>query len=144
MITNLLLPETANTTATTTASNAYTEPSYTYNLEYDKDSQIRGHCDELKAMRQAIYKIMNTERYQYLIYSWNYGIELADLFGQPIPYVYAELQRRIREALLNDDRVTKVYNFEFSHNGGDVLAVFSVDTIYGTLTDIEKEVKALV
>lgn len=143
MTTTILLPE-AVTTTTAADTTAYTEPSYTYNLEYDKDSQIRGYCDELKAMRQAVYKIINTERYEYIIYSWNYGIELADLFGQPIPYVYAELQRRISEALLNDDRIVKVYNFDFSHNGGDVLAVFDVDTIYGTLTNVERAVQHIV
>lgn len=143
MTTTILLPESVTTT-TVADTTAYTEPSYTYNLEYDKDSQIRGYCDELKAMKQAVYKIINTERYEYIIYSWNYGIELADLFGQPIPYVYAELQRRISEALLNDDRIVKVYNFDFSHTGGDVLAVFDVDTIYGTLTSIEKEVSRIV
>lgn len=141
MTTNLLLPD---SNATTVADvSTYTEPSQTYNLEYDKDSQIRDYCDELKAMRQAIYKILNTERYKYIIYSWNYGIELEDLFGQPIPYVYAELQRRIEEALLNDDRITNVHDFEFSNNGGDVLAVFRVDTIYGTI-NASKEVKGIV
>lgn len=115
-------------------------PSKTYNLRYDKESQLEGYCYELAAMEQAIYKILNTERYEYIIYSWNYGIELADLFGKPIPYVYAELQRRIQEALLMDDRITKVYNFDFSNDKrGEVLTKFSVDTIYGTL-ELEKEV----
>ena len=70
-------------------------------------------------------------------------IELEDLFGQPIPYVYAELQRRIEEALLNDDRITNVHDFDFSNNGGDVLAVFQVDTIYGTIK-ASKEVQGIV
>ena len=115
------------------------QPSYTYALDYSRDSQIRGYTDELEAMKQAIYKIINTERYEYIIYSWNYGIELQDLFGQPIPYVYAELQRRISEALLADDRIIDVYGFEFGHNQGDVFTTFSVDTIYGTITDLRKE-----
>lgn len=115
------------------------QPSYTYALDYARDSQIRGFIDELEAMKQAIYKIINTERYEYIIYSWNYGIELQDLFGQPIPYVYAELQRRISEALLADDRIIDVYGFEFGHNQGDVFTTFSVDTIYGMITDLRKE-----
>lgn len=115
------------------------QPSYTYAIDYARDSQIRGFTDDLEAMKQAIYKIINTERYEYIIYSWNYGIELQDLFGQPIPYVYAELQRRIIEALLADDRIKDVYGFEFGHNQGDVFTTFSVDTIYGTIIDIRKE-----
>lgn len=62
------------------------QPSYTYNLRYDTEG-MGGFLDGLEAMRQAVYKIMMTERYQYAIYSWNYGVELADLFGQPIPFV---------------------------------------------------------
>lgn len=120
------------------------QPSYTYSIDYATDSQIRGFTDELKAMEQAIYKIINTERYEYIIYSWNYGIELADLFGQPIPYVYAELQRRIEEALLADDRVTNVYGFTFDHNGGDVYTSFNVDTIYGQIRDVRKELMNIV
>lgn len=120
------------------------QPSYTYALDYVRDNQIRGFTDELEAMKQAIYKIINTERYEYIIYSWNYGIELQDLFGQPIPYVYAELQRRISEALLADDRIKDVYEFEFGHNQGDVFTTFSVDTIYGTITDIRKELITVV
>lgn len=134
----MLLPESAEPVAV--ADIDYHPPSQTYALDYTTDSQVRGYCDEIAAMRQAIYKIINTERYQYIIYSWNYGVELADLFGKPIPYVYAEIQRRITEALLYDDRITKVYKFMFSHNRGDVLAVFDVDTIFGTITGVRKEV----
>lgn len=122
----------------------YTMPTKTYNLEYDKDSQIRGYCDEEKAMRQAIYKIINTERYKYIIYSWNYGIELADLFGKPIPFVYAEIQRRIIEALLADDRIKDVYDFSFSNKGEDVTVTFTASTIYGVIEGLTKEVKGIV
>ena len=58
----------------------------TYAMQLDGD-RIRGKIDDRKAIEQAIYKILLTERYQYLIYSWNYGIELKDLFGKPIHIV---------------------------------------------------------
>lgn len=45
---------------------------------------------------------------------------------------------------MNDDRITKVYNFEFSNNGGDVMTEFDVDTIYGTLQGIKKGVSGIV
>ena len=120
------------------------QPSLTCKVDYETDSQIRGYCDDIRAMEQAVYKIVNTERYGYLIYSWNYGIELADLFGQPIPYVYAELQRRFEEALLADDRISAVQNFSFSNNGGDVIMTFDVVTRAGVLTGISKEVRGIV
>jgi hypothetical protein len=75
-----------------------------------------------------------------VIYSWNYGVELQDLFGKPLPYVFAELPRRITEALMQDDRVEEVADFELSNNGGDVLAKFTVMTQAGVIK-MAKEVQ---
>ena len=111
------------------------ETSHTYKLNLD-ESIIAGFVDELEAMKQAIYLILNIERYEYLIYSWNYGIELEDLFGQPIPFVLPELKRRITEALLQDTRITGVDAFSFEVNRGKVHATFTVHTIFG---DVEAE-----
>lgn len=111
------------------------QPSKTYRMHIEEE-RVTGTADGIDAIAQACYKILNTERYRFVIYSWNYGVELQDLFGKPIPYVFSELPRRIREALLQDDRVEAVDGFELSHKGGDVLARFTVHTAYG---DIELE-----
>ena len=98
---------------------------------------INGFVDELQAMHQVIYKILNTERYQYIIYSWDYGIETLDLYGEPISYVCPEIERRIIEALTQDDRIESVDNFEFDYSEkGKLHVTFSVHTIYG---DLEEE-----
>ena len=62
------------------------QPSKNYKLFFTENI-INGYVDKLEAMKQVIYKILNTERYQCLIYSWNYGIETMDLFGEPVSYV---------------------------------------------------------
>ena len=93
---------------------------------------INSQCDELDAMQQVIFKILNTERYQYIIYSWDYGIETLDLYGEPITYVVPELKRRIEEALLQDNRITSVDSFDFDvSEKKTVKATFTVHTIYG-------------
>lgn len=113
-----------------------TEPSRNYRMNINTNS-INGFCDELEAMKQVIYKILNTERYQHIIYSWNYGIELQDLYGEPVTYVCPELQRRIEEALTQDDRIDSVDSFEFDiSEKGIVKVTFTVHTIYG---DVESE-----
>lgn len=112
------------------------QPSKDYKLHFEKDI-INGFCDGLEAMKQVVYKILNTERYKYIIYSWNYGVELADLFGEPISYVCSELQRRITEALVQDDRINSVDDFEFDLTERRTVKVtFTVRTIFG---DIEAE-----
>lgn len=107
-------------------------PTNTFKLN-DSYNQIYGFTDGLEAMKQAIYLILNIERYEYLIFSWNYGIELADLFGEPIPFVMAELERRISEALLQDSRITSVEDFEFDSERNKVFCKFKVYTIYGEI-----------
>jgi len=112
-----------------------------YNSDFEKKITVKGYTDEREAIEQAIYKIINTERYRYLIYSWNYGIELNDLFGMPIPYCCAEIERRVKEALLQDRRITNVYEFQFENPEFEVVFVkFKADTIFGEL-DLAKEVR---
>lgn len=98
------------------------------------DSSIRGFCDRLEAMKQTVFRILNTERYQYIIYPWYYGIETLDLYGEPVTYVCPELERRITEALLVDTRITSVTDFEFNLKAkGVVHAAFTVHTVYGAI-----------
>lgn len=113
-------------------------PSLTYKIDF-KRKRIVGYVDGLQAVEQFIYKTLDTERYEYLIYSWNYGAEIAKLFGQPIPYVYSELKRLITEALTQDDRIDSVDAFNFSHIKNKVHVSFTAHTIYGPV-DAEREV----
>lgn len=115
------------------------QPSRTYKMNINEET-VAKYTDDLEAIKQAVYKILNTERYQHVIYSWNYGIELQDLFGMPLPYVYPELKRRITEALTWDDRITDVTDFSFSHKRGEVSATFTVHTVAGDF-DAQKGVK---
>lgn len=102
-------------------------------------TNIQGFTDGLKAIKQAIYKVLNTEKYEYPIYSFYYGIELENLMGKDRNYVKIELKRRIRECLLRDERVTEVDNFQFTEAGDVLNCTFDVQSIYGSLT-VSKEV----
>lgn len=115
------------------------QPGKTYRLDIEKE-RIYGYADGREAVEQAIYLILNTERYDYVIYSWNYGVELEDLCGKSTLYAISEIERRIREALTQDDRVIGVDAFSFITNKNKIHVKFTVHTIYG---DIEtgKEVE---
>lgn len=113
-------------------NNSYTiitYPSNTYKL--NENNRIYNYIDGLDAIRQAVYKILNTSRYAYLIYSWNYGFEVIDLIGEPYNYVILELKNRITEALMQDDRIIKVKNFSFKKDFDKVICTFEVESIYG-------------
>ena len=114
------------------------QPSYTYKLDIDK-GRIRGMTDEADAMLQAVYLILSVERYQYPIYSFNYGVELADLIGQPKDYVMSEAKRRITEALTQDDRIESVDGWAFETTKKSVIVTFTVHTSFGDI-ETTKEV----
>ena len=114
------------------------QPSYTYKLDIDK-GRIRGMTDEADEMLQAVYLILSVERYQYPIYSFNYGVELADLIGQPKDYVMSEAKRRITEALTQDDRIESVDGWAFETTKKSVIVTFTVHTIFGDI-ETTKEV----
>lgn len=107
------------------------ETSRTYKIS---GNRIQGYTDGLEALKQAIYKVLNTERYEYPIYSFSYGIELENLIGKDRTYVQIELKRRIQECLLQDERITAVDNFRFEGSGDMLKCTFDVHSIYGELT----------
>ena len=116
-----------------------TQPSKTYKLNIDNNTISGGYIDGLEALKQAIYKILNTERFDYLIYSWNYGIEIKNLIGTHISYAVPEIERVIKEALLQDDRIEDVTNFEFFVEKNNVTVKFTVTSKEG-VAEIEKVV----
>ena len=45
----------------------------TYDIQYD---MVGKYIDGIEALKQHINKVLSTEKYQYPIYSFNYGVEL--------------------------------------------------------------------
>ena len=113
-----------------------TQPSNTYKIENNK---VIGFCDGLDAIKQTIFSILNTERFDYLIYSWNYGIETKNLIGKSKDFVMSEIKRLIKEALTQDDRIDDVTDFNFYSNKNYLNVNFKVKTVAGTI-EIEKVV----
>ena len=130
-----LLPDTNTGDVSTAVVSADVLPNKTYKMQVD-DDKVRGSLtDDAEAVKQAAYKIINTERYRHVIYSWNYGIELQDLFGKPVPWCLSEIPRRIREALVQDDRIDDVTDFNLTYDKhGNVLAQFVIKSIYGDIS----------
>lgn len=108
------------------------QPSYTYKLDIDR-GRVKGMTDEADALLQAVYLILSVERYQYQIYSYNYGVELIDLIGQPKDYVMSEVKRRITEALTQDDRINSVDGWVFETEKKAVKVTFTIHSIYGEI-----------
>lgn len=117
------------------------QTSRTWRMNIDNESINGFITDDIDAVKQAVYKILNTERYKHIIYSSNYGIELAELFGKPMSFVLPEIPRRIKEALIQDDRVKDVDDFRLEPDKtGNIQVDFTVRSIFGAF-NVKKEVK---
>lgn len=119
----------------------YGNETYKIQLLDEGVDYILGKVDDLDSVKQAIYLILNTERYNYNIYSWNYGVELVDLIGQPLPYVTVVLPKRIEDALTQDDRISGVKDFSFKRDKNKIHTTFTVVT---TLGDIPSELEVII
>lgn len=104
-------------------------PSLTYKID---GNHIQGMIDGLEAVNQAVDLTLVTERFEYPIYSWDRGMESKDIVGARREYVQGDLQRRIEEALAEDDRVTGISDFAVSFSGETATATFKVNTIFGS------------
>lgn len=123
---------------------SFKEPtSNTYKLNYDKNN-LKGFVDNLEAVKQAIYLILNIERYEYLIYDWDYGFQISDLIGSEINSILPEIQNRITDALIQDTRINSVDDFSFDIKGlkekglypkNKVIVYFTVNTIFGATNE---------
>lgn len=117
-------------------------PSKTFRIDFE-NGRICGLSDGLEAMRQAVVLLLSTERYRYIVHSRRYGAELESLIGQPTELALSQAQARISEALLTDDRIISVSEFEFrlDDSGRKWTASFAVETRYGNI-QAEKEILA--
>lgn len=113
--------------------------STTYGINWVTKT-IPGYISDLEALKQSILCILETERYEYLIYSYDYGRELNDLIGEDTLLITADLHRRVEEALLQDDRIISVEALGIEVKGESIYYTGLVHSIYGEL-EINKEVE---
>ena len=107
-------------------------PTETFRVDFDQ-GRIVGRTDGLDAMKQAIYLALATERFAHEIYSWNYGSELAGLVGMQPPLVYVRVKDAIINALMPDDRILAVEEFDFEQTERQVHVTFRVQTNQGPI-----------
>ena len=85
-----------------------------------------------EAIKIWIWKALKVPRYQYVIYSWNYGSELLSLIGKAYTrgLTCSEASRYIKEALLINPYILEVDVLSTSFEGDTLSAEVRVKTIY--------------
>jgi phage baseplate assembly protein W len=116
------------------------QPSATWKLDFEK-GKVVGKIDELEAVKQAVFKILHTDRYWHVIYSTDYGHELSTLIGSHPIYLQSELRRRVEEALLTDERIVSVNDLGVEMLEDQIKLSFQVNSIHGAFNEeVNKDV----
>ncbi len=86
-----------------------------------------------EAIKVWIYKALSTERFQYLAYSWQYGIELKPFIGKvmSVQQRYSELKRVIIECLMVNPYIKSIDSVQISHEKDKVTVDITLTTMYG-------------
>lgn len=108
----------------------YRQPNLTYRIG---ENTVNGKIsNSLEAVKQAVKCILETERYSNPIYGDDYGIELEQYKGADYGKIVAGIETTLRDALLQDDRITNVIVTNIEKLDIDSCKVeFDVYTIYG-------------
>ena len=87
------------------------------------------------ALEGWIYKALKTERFEYLAYSWQYGIELKPFIGKVmgVQERYSELRRVITECLMVNPYIRSIDSFSITpENRAELIRVhITLTTVYG-------------
>ena len=107
-------------------------PSKTWRVD-PNTGRLAGFTDGVKAMAQAVEIALSIRRFRWQIYTPNAGHEI-EVMGYDFAAARVRLTTQIREALLQDDRITDVTDFTFTETEpGSMLVGFTVRTIFGEL-----------
>ncbi|HHX87694.1 MAG TPA: DUF2634 domain-containing protein [Firmicutes bacterium] len=116
--------------------------SYLFNFEkgeFVKDGAGRVViADGYTAWKQWCIKAVLTQRFAFLAYSWDYGVEVSEALRSPTrKAVEMEMERTITEALLVDPRTQQVREFTFRWAGDQLWVSFVAVPVIGDAVHIK-------
>lgn len=97
----------------------------------------------IEVVKQWVRLVLTIDRYVFAQYSWDFGNDLSTLIGQHYDegYVKSETKRMIEDALLINEDITGIENFEHNFTDGKLIVSFTLNTVYGS--DEMREIEIL-
>lgn len=105
--------------------------------EYEIDwetGQLTGRIVEgLEAVKVWIYLALQTERYVFEQFTWDYGNELSTLIGTSNnqEYLQMEVKRMVKDCLSVNEHITDIDNFQCEVEDEKITITFTAVTDYG-------------
>ena len=110
------------------------QPTRTYSFDLST-GEIGRAIDGLPAIKQFIIKAIRTIRFEHVIYPDSYGAESDTVVGSGTSagFVASELPRVITEALIYDERINEVKDFDIEQQGDSITVTFTLVANIGDL-----------
>jgi hypothetical protein len=92
----------------------------------------------IEYIKAWVQKALKTIKYSLIYEDAKYGSEHLTLVGTTFKpsFTKSEFERMIREALLQNNAITRVDNISFSQSGSRTVISFDVKSIYGTTGEV--------
>lgn len=113
-----------------------------YGIDF-KTGQLSGEIVEKKeAIKVWIWNCLQTQRYRFAIYSWDYGVGLEQYIGRTLSeeYIQTDCESEIREAMLINPWITDITDFVAKRSGSKLSISFTAVTPFGKIDVMNNEV----
>ena len=107
-----------------------------YEFDFNNNTLTGKQLEEKEALRMWIYKALLTPRYVHPIYTWDYGQDIDELIGQgyEMDYIKSEVERRVIECLLINERIIRCHGFDINLINDTLHITFTAETTFGEVT----------
>lgn len=104
-----------------------------YEIDFQTGQLTRKLVKGLEAVKTWVWMALQTARYRYQIYSWNYGNELENVLGTSYSqeYLESELQFLIKDCIFENEHIKEIKEFQCIKENDAIRISFFVVTEYG-------------
>lgn len=117
------------------AEEEETEIPREYGIDF-VTGQLTGKIVEgIEALKVWIWFALQTPRYRYPVYTWDYGNEFEDLIGQGYSeeYIEAEAQAMTEDCLLVNEHIEGIADFSAVIENSRLIVSFTAETAFGDI-----------
>ena len=112
--------------------SAEVETMQTFRIDFDRGLITSEMIDEAEAIKQFVFVTLRTQRFLFPVYSQDYGSEIREVIqdkDMTEELRMSEIQRMVEEALIYDERIEAVENYEYRIEDDNYYASFDVVTV---------------
>ena len=104
-----------------------------FGVNFDTGAMTGEIVEGSEAVKVWAWFALQSARYRYQVYSWDYGSELESLIGTGYSeqYTKSRVQKMLEDCLLINENITGIKNLACTFDGESLSASFTLQTKFG-------------